>query len=61
MNVVCASHLPAIQIGVMQEYFSAELKRRADDAARKVAETLKKYKEKTEVIETLQATVSQMQ
>ncbi|BBN02351.1 nucleoprotein TPR [Marchantia polymorpha subsp. ruderalis] len=41
----------------LKEYFSAELKRRADDAARKVAETLKKYKEKTEVIETLQATV----
>ncbi|KAL2641779.1 hypothetical protein R1flu_009366 [Riccia fluitans] len=42
----------------LKEYFSAELKRRADDAARKVAETLKKYKEKTELVETLQATVS---
>ncbi|KAL3677732.1 hypothetical protein R1sor_020688 [Riccia sorocarpa] len=42
----------------LKEYYSAELKRRADDAARKVAETLKKYKEKTEIVETLQATVS---
>ncbi|CAM6117186.1 unnamed protein product [Calypogeia fissa] len=42
----------------MKEFYSAELNRRTEAAANKVAEVMRQYKEKEELIEALQGTVN---